>query len=62
LEKEARCIWQKYLVNPTPTNKELNCRVFYMRNESLYKKSGMEEQIKRDQRKRKTDSRIRPTA
>jgi len=50
LEKEARYIWQKYLVNPTPTNKELNCRVFYMRNESLYKKFEMGNQIKKDAR------------
>jgi len=55
LEKEARCIWQKHLGKPIPTNNELNCRVFYMRNESLYKKSGMEYQIKKDVRKHKKD-------
>jgi hypothetical protein len=48
LENEARTVWQKYLVNPTPTNKGWICRVFYMRNGTLYKKSGMEYQAKKD--------------
>jgi hypothetical protein len=47
LENEARKVWQKYLVNPIPTNKGSICRVFYMRNETLYKKCEMEDQIKR---------------
>jgi hypothetical protein len=48
LENGARCIWQKYLLNPTSTSKGWICRVFYMRNESLYKKSEMGNQIKKD--------------
>jgi len=48
LENKARWIWRKYLVNPTPTNKGWICGVFYMKNETLYKKSGMEYQIKKD--------------
>jgi len=55
LENEARCIWQKYLVNPTPTNKGWICKVFYMRKEILYKKSGMGYQTKKDAKETKKD-------
>jgi hypothetical protein len=47
LENEARKVWQKCPGNPRPINKGTICRVFYMRNETLYKKSEMEDQIKR---------------
>jgi len=41
MENEARQVWQKYLVNPTPSSTGWICRVFYMRKKALYKKSGM---------------------
>jgi hypothetical protein len=40
LEKEARWNWKKHHQNPAPTHKGWICRVFYMRIEVLYKKSG----------------------
>jgi hypothetical protein len=55
LEKEARSIWQKAHKNPQPTNKGTNWEVFYMRIKTLYKKSGVEEQAKRDAQEAKKD-------
>ena len=55
LEKEARNIWQKYHKNPKPTNKGTIWEVFYMRIKALYKKSGVEEQVKKDSQEAKKD-------
>jgi hypothetical protein len=54
LEKEARWIWQKQHKNPTSTDKGWICRVFYMRIEDLYKKSGKAGQAKKEEEETQT--------
>jgi len=51
LEKEARNIWQKDHKNRKPTNKGTKLEVFYMRIRTLYKKSGVEYQVKSDKKR-----------